>query len=139
MGTNTRPELSERNRYYVEKHRYYELKHFCLQYSLWKRERAEIDGFRRDLSLSQAWSKRTEPGDPTEEYAERLIFLSSLIALVETAAMSTDTILGPYILLAVTEELSYEKLRARHNIPCSRDIYYELYRKFFWLLDKARK
>jgi len=138
MGTSTRPELSSRNKYYVERHRYYELKHFCLQYSHWKREWAELDGFRKDLSLSKAWYTRTETTDPTEEYAEKLILLSNRIDLVEKAATLTDEILAPYILLAVTEDLSYEKLRARHNVPCSRDIYYELYRKFFWILDKTR-
>lgn len=24
------------------------------------------------------------------------------------------------------------------DIPCSRDMYYDRYRKFFWLLDNAR-
>lgn len=28
MGTTIRPELSEKNPYWIEKHRYYELKHF---------------------------------------------------------------------------------------------------------------
>lgn len=36
MSTLIRPELSETNRYWIEKHRYYELKHFCLQYPLWR-------------------------------------------------------------------------------------------------------
>ena len=35
MGTNIRPEISERNPYWISKHRYYELKHFCLQYNGW--------------------------------------------------------------------------------------------------------
>lgn len=32
MSTTIRPEVSEKNQYWIEKHRYYELKHFCLQY-----------------------------------------------------------------------------------------------------------
>lgn len=36
MGTTIRPELSEKNPYWIERHRYYELKHFCLQYPIWK-------------------------------------------------------------------------------------------------------
>lgn len=34
MGTTLRAELSEKNPYWIEKHRYYELKHFCLQYPI---------------------------------------------------------------------------------------------------------
>lgn len=32
MGNIIRAEVSENNPYWIEKHRYYELKHFCLQY-----------------------------------------------------------------------------------------------------------
>ena len=31
-----------------------------------------------------------------------------------------------------------EELKAKKNIPCGKEMYYELYRKFFWLLDKRR-
>ena len=37
MSTNIRPELSQKNKYYVEKHRYYELKNCCLKYTVWKK------------------------------------------------------------------------------------------------------
>ena len=45
MGTTIRPELSEKNPYWIERHRYYELKHFCLQYPIWKKAYAALDGF----------------------------------------------------------------------------------------------
>ena len=44
MGTTIRPELSEKNPYWIEKHRYYELKHFCLQYPIWKKAYLALDG-----------------------------------------------------------------------------------------------
>ena len=30
MSTTIRPELSEKNQYWIDKHRYYELKHLCI-------------------------------------------------------------------------------------------------------------
>lgn len=42
MGTNIRPELSNKSPYWIERHRYYELKHFCLQYPIWKRAYAAL-------------------------------------------------------------------------------------------------
>lgn len=45
MATTIRPELSEKNPYWIEKHRYYELKHFCLQYPIWRKAYASLDGF----------------------------------------------------------------------------------------------
>lgn len=44
MATTIRAELSEKNPYWIEKHRYYELKHFCLQYPIWKKIYRSLDG-----------------------------------------------------------------------------------------------
>lgn len=33
MATTIRPEVSKKSKYWIERHRYYELKHFCLQYT----------------------------------------------------------------------------------------------------------
>ena len=35
MPTEIRPELSKKNKYWIPKHRYYELKHFVMQYPQW--------------------------------------------------------------------------------------------------------
>ena len=45
MATTIRPELSEKNPYWIEKHRYYELKHFCLQYPIWRKAYVSLNGF----------------------------------------------------------------------------------------------
>ena len=36
-------------------------------------------------------------------------------------------------------DLSYDCLKARLALPCSREAYYESYRKFFWLLSEKRQ
>lgn len=43
MGTTIRPEISKKNRYWIDKHRYYELKYFCLQYPTWKKAHSSLD------------------------------------------------------------------------------------------------
>lgn len=57
MGTTIRPELSEKNPYWIERHRYYELKHFCLQYPIWKKAYAALDGLSRRPSDMEVFSK----------------------------------------------------------------------------------
>lgn len=42
-----------------------------------------------------------------------------------------------YILRCVTSGISYDKMVAS-GIPCSRDYFYDRYRKFFWILDRIR-
>lgn len=138
MGTIIRPELSEKNKYWIEKHRYYELKHFCLQYPIWKKAYLALDGLsKRPINLVMS-SKTNVHSDPVAKCVEARSFYFERMGLIEQTAIATDADLSNYILRAVTEGISYDHLKARLEIPCCRDIYYELYRRFFWLLNKAR-
>lgn len=139
MSTTIRPELSEKNRYWIEKHRYYELKHFCLQYPIWKKAHSALNSFgNRPYNLIPS-SKTNKISDPTAKCAEARMFYSDRMELVEHIANETDTKLQSYILKAVTEGYSFDYLKARLEIPCSKDTYYDLYRRFFWLLNNERK
>lgn len=137
MTTKIRPELSKENKYYVEKHRYYELKHFCLQYPKWKRIYIEEDGL-RSSRYDDIYSKKSGYKDPTYKIAENRVLYLDNIKIVEQAAIAADSSLYTYILKAVTEDLSFNQLKTKLNIPCGRDMYYDRYRKFFWILDKTK-
>ena len=138
MSTTIRPEVSEKNKYWISKHRYYELKHFCLQYPDWKKAYYAIDGFSRRQTELPVHGKEATPPTPTEKYAIELAYYSERIDMVERAAKTADGQLASYILKAATEEYSYEYLKVRMEIPCSKDAYYAAYRRFFWYLSKAR-
>ena len=138
MGTVIRAEISEKNKYYIDKHRYYELKHFCLQYNEWKKAYANCNE-----SIIFAYSLEKIPGsnvpsDLTAKYAMRKAVYGERIKMIEQAAKEADDFLYSYILKAVTEGLAYTHLKARYDIPCGRDMYYDRYRKFFWLLSDLR-
>lgn len=137
MATIIRPELSPSNKYYIDKHRYYELKHFCLQYSEWKKAYAALDGYRK-ATTAVIFSRTNTHSDPTVKLAVLKSSYSNRIILIERIATKTDPDLASYILKAVTEGLSYTNLKSRLDIPCSRDTYYDRYRRFFWLLDQER-
>lgn len=137
MATMIRPEVSVRNRYWIDKHRYYELKHFCMQYHIWKRTYAALSELQSNSNLEKIPSGNFI-SDPTAKQALRRAYYSDRINMVESAAYDADNILSEYILRGVTEGLSYTYLKSKLGIPCSRDTYYDRYRKFFWLLDNAR-
>lgn len=138
MGTVIRPELSKKNKYWIDKRRYYELKYFCLQYPLWKHAYDILDGMKLSSYDLANVAANGLPGDPTGKCAEeRLIYLERMV-LIEQTANKADPELGKYILAAVTEGLTYETCKTRFDIPCSRDTYYDRYRKFFWLLHQVR-
>ena len=138
MGTAIRPEISEKNKYWISKHRHYELKHFCLQYPMWKKAYADLNDLSISLSRLERESSTNIPGDPTAKCAMKKAYYLERIQLIEKAAMEADKSLYTYILKAVTEELSYTYLKSRLEIPCGRDMYYDRYRRFFWLLSEAR-
>ena len=139
MGTVTRPELSKKNRYWIDRHRYYELKHFCLQYQGWKKAYNELNYSVTRPTDSVRVFPTNDVSDSVAAYVEERLFYADHIAMIESAARETDPILGSYILMAVTEGVSYEIIKARLDIPCCKDVYYELYRRFFWLLSNMRK
>lgn len=138
MGTIIRPELSIKNKYRIDKHRHYELKHFCLQYPEWKRAYADFSDPNIPLSTIERVPTSNLPGDPTAKRAVMKAHYQERMDLIEKIAMETDKCLYDYILKAVTENLSYTYLRSRLGIPCGRDMYYDRYRRFFWLLNQAR-
>lgn len=136
MSTRIRPNISKSNKYYIPKHRYYELRHFVQQYPEWVRALREIDGYKRvpdQLIFSNKIS------DPTSKAAEAREYYSNRIKLITDVANETDKTLGIYILRAIIDGKSYEEMNAYSRIPCCRDVYYELYRRFFYILDIERR
>ena len=102
MTTSIRPEIAYSHPYYVSKHRYYELKHFCLQYYEWQ---GDPNGYRQ---------------------------------LIRDICRLADATISEYLFKAVTEGCSYTYLKTAMDIPCGRSMYFDRYRKFFWLLSDAR-
>lgn len=139
MAANVRPELANKNKYRIDRHRYYELRHFCLQYPNWLEFYSKLDGYSA-VHYTQAKSANTgAPADTVPETVEKRESVKRRMDLVEEAAKRTDAVIGPYIFRAVTTGLSYEHLRAKYSMPCGKSQYYDLYRKFFWILDRIRQ
>lgn len=138
MATVIRAEISEKNKYYIDKHRYYELKHFCLQYNEWKKAYAHCNESIIFASDFEKIPGSNIPSDLTAKYAMRKAVYGERIKMIEQAAKEADDFLYSYLLKAVTEGLAYTHLKARYDIPCGRDMYYDRYRKFFWILSDLR-
>lgn len=132
-----KPEISRKNPYYLPKHRYYELKHFCLQYADWKKALAMLDGWQSHGDEIGRIVKGNAPSDPTERCALLRAYYAQRIELINNCITRLEPSIAPYILKGVTEGLSYNKLHAR-GCPCGSEMYYDIYREFFWLLSRER-
>lgn len=124
MATVIRASVAVSNPFYISKHRYYELKHRCLQYNDWKKRLA----VESNQSLPE---QRFEP-DKTGRVATGLVNWSTPIAQVERCCEEAGGDISKWLLIAVTEGKSYAVLCP----PCSKEYFYQRYRKFFYLLDK---
>jgi hypothetical protein len=138
MATVIRPEISPKNKYWIDKHRHYELKHFCLQYPEWKKAYIDLDNIGIAISNIERVPTGNLPGDPIAKRAIAKVQLIERIEMIERTAKEADDYLWQYILKAVTENLSYTHLKTKFDIPCGKDMYYDRYRKFFWLLSRVR-
>ena len=105
MATKIRAQISQKNKYYIDKHRHYELKHFCLQYPRWKR--AYTDCLDCDMPMSMIDGSKQLAGvyDPTATRATTRAYYANKMELLEQVAKDADKYLWHYILKAVTEGL----------------------------------
>jgi len=137
MEYRTRNELSKKNKYYISKHRYLELKHFCLQYNDWKRGSNDLY-FKTSSIIFPGKDDSGKLSDQTGDAAVSNADLDRNVRIVREACEKTDGSLSRYIFIAVTQGLSFTTLKMIYDIPCEKDMYYDRYRRFFWVLDKIR-
>ena len=129
-------ELSNSSKYHISKHRYYELKHYCMQYKEWKDMLLRINEYPE--YFVKLYTDYSQNESPTEHVAMMRADLERNIKLIEQTALKCDDYLGKYILKAVTEDVSFITLQTIYDIPCGKDMYYDRYRKFFWMLSQFR-
>lgn len=129
--------LSTKNPYYLTKHRFYEVYHYAMQYQEWKDEYRTTEQTMRGIAYDGVKVKSSGSGDTLERVAIRLTELSEKIEMLEAVARETDKDLSEYILRGATDEqVTYNYLSMVLHIPCSRNTYYSLRRKFYWLLSE---
>lgn len=138
MATTVRPEVSTKNPYYIERERYYELKHFCRQYPIWKKAYNALDGLSKRPDDLELFRKTGERNDPTTRCVEAREYYAERMEMVEQCAQDASPLLSKYIMNYATKGDGYSVLKIRDNIPCSKDTFYDIVRKFFWLLSKVR-
>ena len=134
MENQQRSKISVKNKYWIPRFRYLELKNFCLQYKDWKLALKEISLLRSEFEKTST----SLLGDPTELIAIKRLKYKRNIELIEETAALADQSIAKWIIKGVTENYSYEYLHYQLDLPVGRDTYYDRYRKFFWLLDQRQ-
>lgn len=139
MATRIRPNLSEGNKYWISKERYYELKHFCLQFNDWLKMYNALSDSRISTSVTVLSGFKGIPGNPTEKIAIAKAHYKDRLDMVENAAKAADPEIWSYILKAVTDDVSCSTLICKYDMPCGKDKFYAAYRRFFYYLSSNRE
>lgn len=108
--------------YTISKHRFYELKHFCLQYPEWKQLYSDSDGWPKEISKNE--------GDTTSKDGITRAGLSQNMSLIVRTCK--DTGYDEWLSL-----LNYISGIDRSAESKSEEFFY-YYQKFFWLLSRRR-
>ena len=137
-GNDVREYIPKSDKYYLQSYRYLELKAYCRQYQSWKQGLAQCYGFKAN-SFDSSPIRGSEHSDPTERAVELAEKYRIKIDMVELAAKLADETLAPYILLNVTQGLSFDRMTAQgRRPPCGINQFYEARQKFFWELDQLK-
>lgn len=109
------------HRYDISLYAYRELKYFCMQY----------DEKRKQIAGLYAIGKGT---DPTAYMAIDILRLRKEIDMIEKTAYEIAGRMAPQMIASVTRNIPYERL----SVPCGRRQFYELRRKFYYLLHMKK-
>lgn len=137
MSTVIRPELSKKNKWFIEKYRYLELKNFCRQFPIWEKAYQSLNALSKKENDIIQDTQGFE--DKTAKTAIAMEFYSKRMDMIKDTCKEADPEIADYILIGVTKGVPYDIIQVNYDIPCSRDTYYDRYRKFFYLLNKARE
>ena len=121
----------------MSKHRYLELKHFCLQYFEWEKAVNEITKFPR-MDFSENISS-PEFSDMTGNTAIDISYYTSRMDAVKKVCHMADEGIEKWLFLALTKDYTYPYLKSVLDIPCGRDYFYERYRRALWILSDIRE
>ena len=110
--------------YDIGRHRFCELKHFCMQYPDW------VACYRRVKGNGLCKGEDDITGDTAVQKAD----YGHAIELIETTARATSLAYADYILKSVTEDVSYSYLKDK-GLRCDKNTFDELRGRFFYLLS----
>lgn len=124
-----------KGKYKLDKHEFYMAYHYALLYQEWLAEYNALADPSTGLRYDKDHVQTSGGVDTTEANGMRRAELRGKMEVIEQIAAETDPDLYKYILLGVTfENMTFDTLLAKYEIPCARNTYYDRRRKFFWLL-----
>lgn len=128
-------EISKKNPYWIPKHRYLELKNWCMQYHEWEEEYNSCVYL---TSKNPRGEKSSNVSDPTSKMAVRMAELKKKMDLVNWICEEVAPNYTITLLVALVNNFSYDDVVMYNPALPSRSEWYKTRRKFFYILSQKR-
>lgn len=127
---------TKNSKYYIPKQDYLTAIHYSLRYPLLQEEYRTGADTSKGLTYDKDKVQTSNDFNSTEDIGIRLAEIKEKIDLIdETLIESAGELLAPYLRLGVCYGLTYVQLQNK-DIPCGHNHYYEIRRKYYYLLSK---
>ena len=127
--------ITTKNKYALPKEEYLTAIHYALRYPLWLDELRTLgdtsSGFRYDKEKVQT----SITGGEVEDVAIRRVEIREKIDLIDGIIESVADGMNQWLRQGVCYGLTFDQLKAK-NMPCERDAYYLMRRKFYYELSR---
>lgn len=127
--------LSPKNKYYVPKETFLMVVHYCKQYPGWEAELSAMSDTSKGIAYDQDRVQASVSSDPTFELAVRREEISKKKDMIDKTAKEVAGNLWKWMILGACYDHPYYHLR-HCGIPCGKDVYYALRRKFYFEMSK---
>ena len=130
--------MSEKSKYYLPKETFLTVVHYCKQYPLWDEELSAMTDTSKAITYDQDRVQVSPDSDPTSDLAVRRIEISKKKDVIDQTAQRVAGNLWNWIILGVCYDRPYYYL-ADKGIPCGKNLYYKLRRRFYYEMAKEIK
>ena len=126
---------SYNGKYKLTKEQFLSAKYFALRYNEWRLEYASLHDTARAITYSDMPKGSLTTSSQVEENAIKCERILRKIELIEQTAIEASPELYQYLLKAVTNDgITYNTLKILNDIPCAPNTYYNIRRRFYFLL-----
>ena len=123
------------SKYYLPKETYLTVVHYCRQYPIWMQElNMEFDA-RQGISYDRDRVQTSNNSDSTSSLGIKRAEVSRKKDMLEHVAYETANGMAKWIILGCCFSMTYLQLKT-YGIPCGKDLYYKLRRKFYYKISE---
>lgn len=126
---------SNKSKYYIPKEDYLTVIHYSRRYPLWLAEIKDAADTATAIRYDRDPVQTSGTSDPTHDAAVRIEHISSKVNMIESLLASTGKDLAKWLKLGVCYGLTFDQIKAK-GMPCERDTYYGMRRKYYYELSK---